>query len=180
MVIYTRAGDDGLTYVPSFKRKVSKDHIVLEVLGTLDELNSMIGLIRSFSHGIEKLKELNSVLRNIQVKLFYVGFSIARTKRGLITDSDVEVLEKLIDKYSLSINTNVFVLPSGHRVAALLHVARAVCRRFERRLVELRRLHPDMVEDVLLRYVNRLSDFLYVVALYVNKVTGISEERVKV
>jgi len=175
--IYTRAGDDGLTYVPLFKGvRVPKDNLILEVIGTLDELNSYIGLVRSYIRDISNLRNIYEDLRSIQVKLFNIGFELVKTRSSSISDTDISELEAAIDELSKHININVFVVPTGHIAASTLHVARTICRRFERLLVRLSREYPGIVSSNILRYINRLSDYLYVAALYVNKVTGVEEE----
>ncbi len=179
--IYTRSGDKGYTSFPLFKTRVPKDHPALEVMGTLDELNSYIGLARSLlPRDREELTRIDDDLREIQSKLFRVGsMIIGFADRARITREDVEWLEKRIDEISKEVKLFVFILPTGHRVASTLHVARTICRRLERRIVSLTRLFPGVIDEVVLEYINRLSDYLYATALYVNHVLGVGEEELK-
>ncbi len=178
--IYTRSGDDGYTFFPLFKgTRVSKDHIVLEVIGTIDELNSFIGLAKSLLPEDNKLNNVVDELKHIQNKLFHLGSMIAGySGKARIVEEDVKWLEEKIDSISDEINLKEFVLPGGHPAAAALHVARTVCRRLERRLVSLMKLLPGLIDPIILKYVNRLSDYLFVLSLYINKVVGASEDRV--
>ena len=178
--IYTRIGDDGLTYVPLFgNAKIPKNHLILEVLGTIDELSSVIGLARSFLRSDEDLRAFDNSLKRIQERLFSIGLIIAGTGKGLISEGDVGWLEKEIDRLSKDLTTNVFIIPTGHVVASVLHVARTICRRLERRVVSLKNELPNIVSEVMVKYINRLSDYLYILALHVNKLKGIEEERIK-
>lgn len=179
--IYTRSGDKGYTTLPLFKTRVSKDHPALEVMGTLDELNSHIGFVRSLLPGdIEKLQIIDKDLKKIQVDLFKIGsMIIGFSEKTRITEEDVRWLEKRIDEISDETRLFVFVLPTGHHVAAALHVARTTCRRLERRIVSLNNLLPGTVNGIILEYINRLSDYLYAAALYVNHVLGVREEELK-
>ncbi len=179
--IYTRSGDKGYTSFPLFKTRVPKDHPALEVMGTLDELNSYIGLARSLlPKDNEELRRLDSDLREVQAKLFRVGsMIIGFGDRARITGDDVKWLEEKIDEINSKVSLFVFVLPTGHQAASTLHVARTVCRRLERRIVSLTRLLPGMLDEVIVEYINRLSDYLYAAALYVNHVLGVGEEELK-
>ncbi len=181
--IYTRVGDKGETLFPLFKNAwVPKDHIVLEVIGTLDELNSFIGLARSLLPGTEnvELRKVKEHLKNIQNTLFRLGsLIVGYGSKARVTDEDVEWLEKAIDEMMDTVTLEGFIIPGGHPSAAALHVARSVCRRLERRLVSLKRLLPGFIDEVALKYVNRLSDYLFVLALYVNSKLGVSEDKVE-
>ncbi len=178
--IYTRTGDEGLTFFPLFKgKRIPKDHVALEVIGTLDELNSFIGFARSFLQGEDRVRGIVDDLKRVQNKLFHLGsMIIGYGDKARITSEDIEWLEEKIDEIMGNVNIEGFILPGGHPGASALHVARTICRRLERRLVSLARLIPNAVDDVVLKYVNRLSDYLYVLALYVNKELGVSEEQV--
>ncbi len=179
--IYTRSGDKGYTSFPLFKTRVPKDHPALEVMGTLDELNSYIGLARSLlPREKEELRKLDSDLKKVQESLFRVGsMIIGFGDRARVTGENVKWLEEKIDEISGKVQLFVFVLPTGHPAASVLHVARTICRRLERRIVSLTRLLPGMLDEVIVEYINRLSDYLYAVALYVNYVLGIGEEELK-
>lgn len=179
--IYTRSGDSGETFFPLFKNtRTPKDHPALEAMGTLDELNSFIGFARSLLPDEGEVQKLKEDLKHVQNKLFHLGsMIIGYSGRARIADEDVEWLERRIDEISAELHLGVFVLPGGHPSAAALHVARTVCRRLERRLTSLVKILPGLVDGIVLKYVNRLSDYLYVAALYVNKKLGVLEERVE-
>lgn len=181
--IYTKQGDNGRSYIPAFRDvKVSKSHIVFEVIGTIDELNSFIGLARSKLRQHRELLNLCEELRRIQTSLFKIGALIAKAKAvsECIDESESKWIENKIDHYSSMVFTDTFILPGGHEAASILHIARTICRRLERRIVALSENVPTLVCGNIIRYINRLSDYLYVVALYVNKVLGVEEEEVKV
>jgi cob(I)alamin adenosyltransferase len=169
MSVYTRTGDDGETDLLGGAR-VPKDAARLEVCGPLDELNCWLGLARC-----EPLSaEVASLLEQIQRRLFDIGAEMAtvgasRTGAAAIHPTDVERLEQAIDRHEAKLAAlDAFILPMGSRAAAVLHLARAVCRRAERRLVSLARAEPKAVSADLLAYVNRLSDLLFVLARTVN------------
>ncbi|OYT48605.1 MAG: ATP:cob(I)alamin adenosyltransferase [Desulfurococcales archaeon ex4484_42] len=183
MPIYTKQGDNGKSYIPAFKGvKVPKSHIVFEVIGTIDELNSFIGLAKSKLRQYKELVKLCEELRRVQINLFKIGALIAKAKTisECIDESESKWIEAKIDHYSSTISTDKFVLPGGHEVASILHIARTVCRRLERRIVALSEDIPSLVCSGIIKYINRLSDYLYILALYVNKVLGVKEEEVKV
>jgi len=172
---YTRLGDDGFSYSPTFNRRLPKDHEIFEVLGTLDELNSYIGLIVSKLRSISKIQDMINELIWIQRVLFKVGNSIVSRKRA-ISEDDLRKLEEIIDERSNVINSiKGFVLPGGHEIASLLHIARTVCRRCERRIVKLMRQYEDVIDPLVVKYINRLSSYLFISALYVNKCLNIGE-----
>ena len=172
MPIYTRTGDRGETGLFGNKR-VPKDDLRIETYGTVDELNCLVGLLRS-----EPLKsDLDLRLRNIQELLFEIGADLA-TEGGEASLSRVQPaigeLEAWIDEAESAVEPQrSFVLPSGHRQAALLHVARAVSRRAERRFWTLR--SRDAVPEVLGIYLNRLSDLFFAWARQANRDFGIDE-----
>lgn len=177
--IYTKKGDKGVTCLLSGER-TNKDCCLLQVTGEIDELNSVIGVARS---EIET-KELDNFLGVIQRDLFKAGAEISAAQNKNITNKlfllgkkDVKKLEKQIDKYwqKLSPLKN-FILPGGCDGAALLHLARAVCRRLERELITLGKeikLRPELY-----KYFNRLSDWLFTAARWENKMEKKKEERV--
>ena len=169
MSVYTRNGDNGETDLVGDGR-VPKDAARLEVCGPLDELNCWLGLVRC-----EPLPaEVAALLERIQRRLFdvcaeLVTVAAGRRQRRAITSNDVRMLEGLIDRHEANLDSlDAFILPAGSRAAALLHLARAVCRRAERRLVSLARSEPGAVSADLLAYVNRLSDLLFVLARTAN------------
>ena len=169
--VYTRSGDQGETSLADGTR-VMKNHIRIESYGTVDELNAIIGVIRTFlrdSSADESTKNhLDSMLNTIQNDLFNVGADLAtqRNKRWesmvTITDNDIQRLEKWIDSLNDSLSPlKEFILPGGGYVGSFFHQARTVCRRAERRCIELMSSDPS-VEPECMKYLNRLSDFLFV------------------
>ena len=176
MSVYTRTGDDGETDLLGDGR-VPKDAARLEVCGPLDELNCWLGLVRC-----EPLAaEIDSLLEGTQRRLFdvcteLVTVAAGRTKSAGIGSGDVQSLEQAIDRCEAKLDSlDRFILPAGSRAAALLHLARAVCRRAERRLVSLARSEPGAVSADLSAYINRLSDLLFVLARTANGRAEISE-----
>ena len=170
--IYTRTGDSGATALFGGAR-VRKDHPRIEAIGAVDELNAAIALVRVelgrsgiAPHGVDPL------LSRIQHQLFDMGAELAlasgeQIQSGAIDDADVAALEKAIDQHDAQLpELRAFILPGGTPASAHLHVARCVCRRAERRLVEL--AAGKAVRVQLLRYLNRLSDLLFVLARFVN------------
>ncbi|MBZ0292395.1 MAG: cob(I)yrinic acid a,c-diamide adenosyltransferase [Anaerolineae bacterium] len=175
MKIYTRTGDDGTTALFSGGR-VSKTHLRVEAYGTVDELNSVIGVVRTYHPHAE------SWLVDVQNQLFYVGTDLAtplsthNTKVTRIGEDYVIWLEEHIDEMTAELPTLAnFILPGGVAAAAYLHVARTVCRRAERLTVALASQEP--VNEALVSYLNRLSDFLFTLARWENYKAGISEEK---
>lgn len=169
MKIYTQFGDKGKTRLIG-GQIVDKDNLRIEVYGTLDELNSQIGLVLCKT----KLPFIMEILTRIQNDLFRVSSLLAapdedsRSKLGLsVSADDVSFLENSIDFMDgeLPVLQN-FILPGGTEAAALLHVARTVCRRAERNLSRL--MHEAEIAPEILIYLNRLSDLLFVAARYVN------------
>ena len=171
MKIYTKTGDLGTTALFGGTR-VPKDHIRIESYGTVDELNSYIGLIRD--QQIDR--HFKQVLIEIQDRLFTVGAVLAtppekevkkngelRLQNLGIIDSDIEFLENEIDSMedSLAPMTH-FVLPGGHTAVSFCHIARCVCRRAERLAVHLN--HNEPINENTIKYLNRLSDYLFVLA----------------
>lgn len=165
MRVYTRTGDDGTSGLIGGTR-VPKYDTRLEAYGTVDELNSIIGLVRSQPES----ESIKGELIDIQNKLFVIGSRLATDPEKLdlsgklpCTDSDVEQLEAAMDKMldELPPLTN-FILPGGSNAVSFCHMARTVCRRAERRAYELARDH-DVPAEVL-RYLNRLSDYLFVLS----------------
>jgi cob(I)alamin adenosyltransferase len=176
MSIYTRTGDQGETDLLDGVR-ASKDAALLEVCGTLDEFNALLGLARC-----ESLPEgAQTLLEQLQRRLFDVGADLMAIQRGqagvaVIGSPDVTAIEQAIDRYDANLESlGTFILPAGIRGSAALHLARAVCRRAERRLVSLSRTRPQAVAPGLLAYMNRLSDLLYVLARAANAHAGVAD-----
>ncbi|MBC7690520.1 MAG: cob(I)yrinic acid a,c-diamide adenosyltransferase [Methylotenera sp.] len=175
MKIYTKSGDSGQTGLFGGDR-VPKDHLRIRSYGTLDELNSVLGIVLTDSTLADPLK--NRLLR-IQGELFQVGAELA-TPRGkeisiqLIEEVQVLSLETEIDEMEAKLEPlKTFILPGGSSGSAQLHFARTVSRRAERELVILHRAEP--LRPVLLQYVNRLSDYFFVCARYANHTAGVKD-----
>jgi cob(I)alamin adenosyltransferase len=173
--IYTKAGDAGETGLLGADR-VPKSHIRVEAYGAVDETNSAIGLVRALSVPAD----LDRLLERVQNELFVVGMELAivpGTNLPNIThlaDGSIARLEREIDSWQASLPPlRNFILPGGSPAGAALHQARTVCRRAERRIVQLGSQEP--VDELLLRYMNRLSDWLFVLARFVNHQAGKSE-----
>ncbi len=172
MKIYTKTGDKGVTSLFGGKR-VSKDTDRIEAYGSVDELNSQLGVVRA----LKPPQEIDRMLQRVQNDLFMLGADLAtpetksRKKILRISSSQVEQLERDIDKLETSLpSLQHFILPGGTRTAAELHVARTICRRAERAVVRLSR--TGEIRTTPLVYMNRLSDFLFVAARSVNKTEG--------
>lgn len=168
MKIYTKTGDDGSTSLFGGTR-VQKNNIRINAYGTIDELNSVIGI--AVSGDIND--EIKFELENIQNVLFQIGSELAspeNVKSNIIkrtSEEDVKNLETLIDKFDEKLPPlKNFILPGGNNSAAQLHFARTVCRRAERIIVELKEF--ELVSKNVLIYVNRLSDLFFVLARYQN------------
>ncbi len=171
--IYTRTGDSGETSIFGGGR-IKKHSVLVDAYGTLDELSSWLGVIRS--HAVDDY-ELNSLLKDIQKDIYYIAGKMAGADEPDISESRVEFLESQIDKYDANLpELKAFIYPSGTKLSTFLHVARAVCRRAERKMSIIYdnegRFHVE------LKYVNRLSDLLYVLARYVNHKAGLKDELV--
>jgi cob(I)alamin adenosyltransferase len=171
--IYTRTGDEGETGLPGGVR-VPKDELRPETCGAVDELNTVLGLVRS-----EPLPPaIDQTLERIQHELFAAGAELAsadpsRLAITRIGPQHVERMEREIDHYQQQLPAlTEFILPGGTRAAALLHLARAVCRRAERRLVTLARKNQPPIAPALTVYLNRLGDLLFVLARAANASTG--------
>jgi len=177
MKIYTKSGDKGETSLVYGKR-VSKQSAHVEAYGTCDEANSLIGMALANLTAEEKWKELRAVFHVVQTKLFHVGAELATPpgkKVGWpITEEDVQLLEQTIDQWDATLPplTN-FILPGGSPAGSTFHVARTVVRRAERRAVSLQ-LEQE-INPTVIKYLNRLSDFLFVAARYVNHQIGMAE-----
>ncbi|HEU4798433.1 MAG TPA: cob(I)yrinic acid a,c-diamide adenosyltransferase [bacterium] len=172
--MYTRTGDAGETGLIGGQR-VPKDHPRVEAYGAVDELNAHLGVARS----MVVQPDLEEVINRIQHRLFDLGAELATppVKEGAapaITDQEVSVLEGVIDLYQEMLPPlREFILPAGNGIAAALHVARTVCRRAERRTVTLAR--TEKVRPQILKYLNRLSDLLFVIARAANARSGIPD-----
>jgi len=181
--VYTRTGDAGETGLVGGKR-VAKDSPRIEAYGTIDELNSIVGLARAFNE--EKLDEhdahrfLDVVLRQIQDELFDLGSELATPadfyQPGMyrVSGRQIKKIEQLIDECQKSLEPlKSFVLPGGGKIGAYLHQCRTVCRRAEREVLRLSRV--EEISEWPLKYVNRLSDLFFVLSRWISKQTGAKE-----
>ena len=169
--VYTRGGDKGETSLADGTR-VSKNHIRIETYGTVDELNAILGIIRTFLRDSTapeaQVKKLDQMLNTIQNMLFNLGADLATpvSKRWpnmiLISAENIQTLEQWIDELNATLPPlKEFILPGGGYVGAFFHQARTVCRRAERRCLDL--IHSETDVDLVgMTYLNRLSDFLFV------------------
>ncbi|MDN0023359.1 cob(I)yrinic acid a,c-diamide adenosyltransferase [Leyella lascolaii] len=173
MKIYTRTGDTGLTDLPEGHR-VPKTDVRIEFYGTVDELNCFLGiLVADMPMGHDR-----DFVERIQHALFTIGVSTgSRTSVYPLQSSDVLELEREIDAIESSLpRFNGFVLPGGCAHAARCHVCRSVCRRLERRMLALELADNYKPSHVSISYVNRLSDYLFVLAKKLNYIAGVSEK----
>ena len=169
--IYTRTGDDGTTALGTGERRKKYD-LRVSAYGTLDEVNATVGLIRLYTADDAAL---DATLARIQNDLFDVEADLCLAEKGpggarlTVTDAQVGWLEGEIDKLNANLlPLKSFILPGGTPAAAYMHLARTICRRAERIMVELKDKPGETVTDASLKYVNRLSDFLFVAGRYVN------------
>ena len=178
--IYTRTGDAGTTALGSGER-VSKSHARIAAFGTVDETNSSIGVARAQLRGSKDsradMADMDARLARVQNDLFDLGADLCVPERSEKPDYDplriseiqVKWLENQIDAMNSDMQPlRSFVLPGGNGASAALHLARTICRRAERKIVELAALPGETVSDAAVKYVNRLSDFLFVAARHVN------------
>ncbi len=169
---YTRGGDGGETSLPGGSR-VRKDCLQVAAFGSVDELNSLLGLARSECE-TEGGKAANELLHKVQRELFSLGADLAASK-SLVTPQMVEALEKEIDSREEKLpQLHHFILPGGSKLASLLHAARAVCRRAERDAVQM--AASEKVNPEALAYLNRLSSLLFTLAREANATAGVQEK----
>lgn len=175
MKIYTKTGDKGQTSLIGGTR-VPKHHIRIESYGTVDELNSYIGLIRD-----QQIDEHSkAILIEIQDRLFTIGSSLAsdpeksKMKIPDLKESDIELLEKEMDEMDKTLpEMKSFVLPGGHTTVSYCHLARCVCRRAERLTIHLS--ENSFVSDLVIKYLNRLSDYLFVLSRKLSQDLNVKE-----
>jgi cob(I)alamin adenosyltransferase len=179
--VYTRGGDKGKTSLVG-GRRVAKNDLRIEAYGTLDELNAIVGLTRTFNEQSDAdpaaVQRLGAMLRQVQNDLFDLGSDLATPAESRwegmyrIGDADIQRLETWIDDLNDDLGPLVeFILPGGGPVGAFMHQARTVCRRAERRIMDLQDRGDDL-GDGPLRYVNRLSDFFFVAGRWGSKALG--------
>lgn len=175
MKIYTKTGDGGETGLFGGER-VSKASSRVDAYGEIDELNSVLGVVRLSTLGRGAPDDFDALLGAIQSRLFDLGAELANAKGKdlgipLVDDADIVAMERAIDRAEEEVAPlQTFVLPGGSRMAADLHVARTVCRRAERRLVGL--AQETEIRPELIRYLNRLSDLLFTLARLANHRAG--------
>tara|TARA_B100001167_G_scaffold178905_1_gene134270 strand:+ start:910 stop:1509 length:600 start_codon:yes stop_codon:yes gene_type:complete len=193
--IYTKRGDSGKTDLFGMTKKISKSSIRVSAYGEIDELNSVIGLIRATLTTAHKSKNKNSTLKKnykniekalekIQNDLFIIGADLATPKINKkhnklskikkIGTKDINKIEKIIDNFSKNLDPlKNFILPGGSILASLFHVSRTICRRAERTTVELS--EKEDINENIIPYLNRLSDLLFVFARISNKLLKIKD-----
>lgn len=177
MKIYTKTGDGGTTALIGGAR-VAKSDLRIETYGTIDELNAQLGLLAAQLDGAAD----GALIEQIQTDLFVVGSHLAtdpqkteQARRYRLSDASVVRLEQEIDRMVASLpRQTAFLLPGGCLQAAQAHVCRTVCRRAERRMVELQQRQP--IQPQVLQYINRLSDYLFVLSRRLNAAAGRAEK----
>lgn len=175
--VYTKKGDQGYTLVMGTRTRFPKCHPRIEAVGSIDELNCYVGMVRSY---IEIDTPLDNVLNRIQNDLFTIGAKLADVSDDKIgvtpINIDVNVLETSMDGMSKTIQPlKNFILPTGNQVICYCHLSRTVCRRAERNLVRLSELEESGVDKHILSYINRLSDYFFVLARYLGSEFDIPE-----
>ncbi|MDU0156617.1 cob(I)yrinic acid a,c-diamide adenosyltransferase [Bacillus cabrialesii] len=175
MKLYTKTGDKGQTSLVG--GRTDKDSLRVESYGTIDELNSFVGLALAELSGQSGFEDLTAELLNIQHELFDCGGDLAKVteRKGYkLTEESVSFLEKRIDAYTAEApELKKFILPGGSKGASLLHAARTITRRAERRVVSL--MKSEQIHETVLRYLNRLSDYFFAAARVVNVRSGIDD-----
>ena len=177
MKIYTKKGDSGHTSLID-GQIVNKHNLFVDAYGTVDELNSFLGLLKDYIKD-EKIKD---ILNNIQPKLFSIGSILASGKnqnmleKVKIEKRDVKYIEFHIDSMNNELpELKNFIIPGGHKISSYSHVCRSICRRAERRISELN--NEQSVDPNILSYINRLSDFFFVLSRYLMYSDKIEETR---
>jgi cob(I)alamin adenosyltransferase len=174
MKIYTRSGDDGFTGLYGGGRVLKCDSRI-EAIGAVDELNAHLGIVRTLDISIV----VNEILGSLQNRMFDLGAELATNDPGargvdFVRDTDVDQVEKWIDEFESRLPAlQTFILPGGSPAAATLHLARVVCRRAERRMVEL--AQSAKIRKEALQYINRVGDLLFVLARSVNADEGLPD-----
>ena len=158
--VYTKKGDKGKTSIIGTRERYPKCHLILQAVGGVDELNAHIGMVRSYDIGLHKL-----VLEQIQDDLFVIGAELANAVEEKC-DVSVKFLEDAMDTMSKEIEPlRNFILPAGNQAICSCHIARTVCRRVERVIVELETFHAShTIDSTIFSYINRLSDYLFVLS----------------
>ena len=175
--IYTKTGDLGKTSLIG-GTKVAKSHIRIEAYGTVDELNSFIGLLND---SVED-EHIKTLLKEIQDRLFTIGSSLAcdpekeiKMKIPDLKEEDICLLEVQMDKMNEQLpEMKHFILPGGHTSVSTAHICRCVCRRAERLCVNMLE-HQVFIDPIVIKYLNRLSDYLFVLARYIGHILNVEE-----
>lgn len=168
--IVTKTGDDGTTQLEPGKR-IPKNHMRIQALGDIDELNSALGIVLACNISY---KEIHTTLQHIQHDLFYLGGELCPPFRESITAKNVLALEEMISTYNNTLPPLIeFILPGGNLASSHCHLARTICRRAERSLVALH--HDEGLSKIILQYINRLSDLLFVFARVLARETSTEE-----
>ena len=177
MKIYTKKGDSGHTSLID-GQIVNKHNLFVDTYGTVDELNSFLGLLKDYI----KDETIKDILNNIQPKLFSIGSILASGKnqnmleKVKIEKKDVKYIESNIDSMNNELpELKNFIIPGGHKISSYSHVCRSICRRAERRISELN--NEQSVDPNILSYINRLSDFFFVLSRYLMYSDKIEETR---
>jgi len=175
MKIYTRKGDSGQTSLIDGEI-VYKHSLSVDTYGTIDELNSFLGLLKDYIKD-DKIKD---ILNNIQIKLFSIGTILASGKnqnisaKVAIEKKDVEYVELEIDRLNKNLpELKNFIIPGGHKISSYSHVCRSICRRAERKISELN--NKSSIDSNILAYINRLSDFFFVLSRFLKYSDNVSE-----
>ena len=175
MKIYSKKGDKGKTSLIGGKI-VDKHNLSVDAYGTIDELNSFIGLLKDYVED----KKIKMVLHNIQLKLFSVGSILASagdnnfSEKVSIEKKDIEDIESNIDNMNDHLpKLKNFIIPGGHKISSYCHVCRSICRRAERRISELN--NQQKINPCILSYINRLSDFFFVLSRHIKHSDNIEE-----
>ncbi len=173
--VYTKTGDQGTTGLADGSR-VSKNHVRIEAYGCVDELNATIGLVLTAARDARNVERLAQTLQEVQHGLFELGADLATPKPGpdgpRVGEIEVRALEEAIDSFNEDLDPlREFILPGGGPIGASLHFARCVCRRGERRLLDLLEAEPQTPTGGLI-YLNRLSDLLFVLGRWATRMLG--------
>lgn len=178
MRIYTKTGDKGMTSLV-YGERIAKDDIRVEAYGTCDEANSTIGLALSYiaHEQTTEIQEVRQIFHNVQTILFHVGAELAtpsgKEVKWKLEEKHIKELETAIDRWDAALPPlKNFILPGGHPAGAAFHMARTIIRRAERCAVAIGKANP-----LVLSYLNRLSDLLFVTARYVNYKLGVEESK---
>lgn len=177
MKIYTKTGDKGETSLLGGAR-VSKGHIRIEAYGTVDELNSYIGMLRDQTVNASR----TAFLKEVQDRLFTLGADLAtepgkdKVVKPDLFETDIEALEQAMDEMDATLEPlKNFILPGGHPSVSYAHIARCVCRRTERIAIQLN--ESESVDELIIRYLNRLSDYLFILGRKMAAELGVEENK---